>query len=61
MNGNAVSAGPVRADDVEVVGYLYPRPLAILVRAVFGQGSFRYSVYGYQQRRFGIRPDPVKA
>ncbi len=52
---------PVRRNDAEVVGFLFPRPIAIQVAAIFGRRSFHVEVTGFDRRRYGIRPDPVKS
>lgn len=53
--------GPVRASDTEVRGFLNPRPIAVAVAVAFGRRSFRLTVFGHHVRRYGIKPDPVKA
>jgi hypothetical protein len=54
-------ARTVHAGDAEVAGYLNPRPISAWIRVAFGGMSYRLEVRGFHVRRFGIRPDPVKA
>lgn len=57
----AEPARTVHAGDAEVIGYLNPRPIATGIKVSLGQMSYRLEVRGFHVRRFGIRPDPVKA
>lgn len=61
MNQRALPARPIRADDQLVAGYLNPRPIPAWIRVAFGGMSYRLEVRVFHARRFGIRPDPVKA
>jgi hypothetical protein len=58
---NAPRSQPMRADDAKVIGYLYPRPIAIAIGRLFRSRAFRFEVRGFHKRLHGIQPYPVKS
>jgi hypothetical protein len=50
---------PIHAGDMDVIGYLNPRPIAVGVAWAFGSHARRIEVLGYHRRLHGINPDPA--
>jgi hypothetical protein len=52
-----VKVRAVKVGDVDVVGYLNQRPIAIAVAWAFGSHGRRIEVRGYHRRVHGVNPD----
>lgn len=49
--------GPYKASDLEVVGHLFPRPIAVGVAAAFGRRLYHVTLQGFHVREHGVKPD----